>query len=262
MTNFTINFTSIKQMTFTAPTCKVEINFHVGGTRTDIDVVQVYALPAGQAYPSAGLGDVVDTVDLGDPNEGPDYPSTPDLPAGTILAIGLCPRSKTGDTLDDQIDGEYWESFCIFQQFTTTLSVGPSDPQVSVTSIQPYTLKNPNEITISWSGSDYTDGQVLWGPLNNPMEYTYSFQATDVGNVPSYQGSNVFAIPPALQGKILSFAVEVRNQHNDATLWSRTTIGVQSARNYHSVRQFLQVNDVKFPAQVRQPPSLRRFMQI
>jgi hypothetical protein len=263
MTNFTINFIEpIKQMTFTAPTCKVEINFHVGGTRIDIDLVQVYAIPAGQGSPSAGLGNVVDSVDLGDAADGPDYSSVPDLPAGTAFTIGLCPRSKTDGTLDDQIDDQYWETFCIFQPFTTTLNFGPGAPQVTVNSIQPYTLKNPNQITISWSGSDYTDGQVLWGPLNNAMEYTYSFVPVDVGNEPSYQGSNSFPIPPVLQGKILSFTVRVRNQFNDATLWFPTTIGVQSARNYHSVRQFLQASDVKLPAQVRHSPSLRALMQI
>jgi hypothetical protein len=262
MINFSINFISITQMTHTSPTCKVEINFHVGGTRIDIDLVQVYALPAGQAYPSPGLGNVVDSVDLGAITEGPDYSSLVDLPAGSIFAIGLCPRSETDGTLDDQIDDEYWETFCIFQQFTTTLNVGPGNPQVTVKSIQPYTLNNPNQITISWSSSDYTDGQVLWGPLNNQLENEWSWTVSDEGNEPQYSGNQTFTIPSALQGKILAFKVQVRNQFQNATLWSPTTIGVQSARNYHSARQFLQASKVRFPTGVRHLPSLRALMQI
>ena len=134
-----------------------------------------------------------------------DYPSVPDLPAGTSMTIGLCPRSKTGGVLDDQIDDQYWETYCTFQSFTTTLHVGPGDPQVTVNSIEPATLNNPNQIVIAWSGSDYTNGQVLWGPLNNAREYEWSWTVTDQGNLPQYSGEQAFSIPSALQGKILAF---------------------------------------------------------
>lgn len=264
MADFSINFISIKQTTFTSPTCKVEINFHVGGPHNDIDLVQVYAIPAGQIYSSAGLGNVVDSVDL-DMTEF-DYPSVPDLPAGTSMTIGLCPRSKTGGVLDDQIDDQYWETYCTFQSFTTTLHVGPGDPQVTVNSIEPATLNNPNQIVIAWSGSDYTNGQVLWGPLNNAREYEWSWTVTDQGNLPQYSGEQAFSIPSALQGKILAFRVQVVNTYQDASLWVPTTIGVQSARNYHSARDFLQASKIGFPTGVRpflkSAHSLRALMQI
>lgn len=263
MADFTIDFISIKQMTFTSPsaTCKVEINFHIGGPHNDIDLVQVYAIPAGLGN-SAGLGNVVDSVDV-DTTEF-DYPSTPDLPAGTSMTIGLCPRSTTGGVLDDQIDDQYWESYCIFRPFTTTLDAGPDDPEVTVSAIEPATLNNPNQITIGWSGSNFTNGQVLWGPLNNAFEYTWSWTVTDQGNEPQYSGQQTFVIPSALQGKILAFRVEVVNTFQDTSLWFPTTIGVQSARNYHSARNFLEASKVSFPTGARHfgKHSLRALMQI
>lgn len=263
MADFEINFLSIKQTTNTSPTCKVQINFQVTGPHTSIDLVQVYAVNSVDTAPN-GLGDVVDTVDLTITEF--QYTSQPDLPAGSAFTIALCPRSKTGDTLDDQIDGQYWESYCVYQPFTTQLTPGIGAPQVSVSSIEPATLNHPNEITIAWSGDNYTDGQVLWGTLKTPRQNVIPFQPTDQGNEPNYNGQYTANIPSALQGQILSFTVQVRNSFNDATLWYPTTIGVLSARNYRSLRQFLQASGVNFPASIRQilktGHSIRALMQI
>jgi hypothetical protein len=256
--DFTIGFKSVTQVNYTAPTCAVNVAFNIGGPHEDIDSVQVYAIPAGPAYPSPGLGNVVDDVDLY-MNQF-EYATTVQLPAGTSMTIGLCPRSETEGVLDDQIDGQYWETFCIFRQLTTTLNAGPGNPQVTVTSIQPFTLNNPNQITIAWSGSDYTNGNIYWGPLNNQLENEWSWTVTDQGNEPQYSGSNLFPIPSSLQGKILAFKVELVNNYQNTS--SQTIIGVQSARNYHSVRDFLQASNVQFPTGVNHPPSMRAMMQI
>jgi hypothetical protein len=264
MIDFEISFTGIKQITYTAPTCMVDIDFQITGPHSRIDLVQVYAVNTADAAPN-GLGDVVDSVDL-IINQF-QYTSVPKLPAGSAFTIALCPRSKTDGQLDDLTEGEeYWETYCIFQSFTTVLNLGPEDPQVSVVSIQPATLNKPNQINIAWSSYSYTDGQVLWGPVNNSSENNYQFQATDVGNEPSYSGTYTATIPSALRGHILSFTVQVRNQLTDATKWYPTTIGVVSARNYHSARQFLQASDVQFPTGVSRflngSHSLRALMQI
>lgn len=262
---FETKFISIKQMTHdrSSATCKVNILFELNGPHSNIDLMQVYAIPAGQTV-SNGLGDVVDSVDISIPES--QYASVPDLPAGSSFMIALCPRSKTGDTLDDQIAGQYWETYCVFQPFTTQLTLGIGDPQVSVSSIQPATLNHPNEVTIAWSGDNYTDGQVLWGPVRNPRQNLVPFQPTDQGNEPNYTGKYTANIPPALQGQILSFTVQVRNSFNDATLWYPTTIGALSAWNYRSVRQFLQASDVQFPTGIKQflkgGHSVRAVMQI
>jgi hypothetical protein len=263
MPNFAISFISIQQMNHTSPTCKVQIQFKLTGPHTDIDLVQVYAIPAGQTVAN-GLGDVVDTVDLTITEF--EYNTLVDVPAGTAFTIALCPRSKTGDTLDDQIDGAYWEAVCIFQAFTTTLTPGIGDPLVTVGAIEPLTLNHPNQLTVSWSGTEYTDGQVLWGPVATPKANVSSFQATDQGNQPSYSGHQTFVIPGPLQGKRLSFTVQVRNSFTDYQRWYPTTVGVLAPRNYRSIRQFLEASNVRLPTGVRKlvkgAHSLRALMQI
>lgn len=258
MVDFTISFKSVTQVNYTVPTCAVNVAFNIGGPHEDIDSVQIYAIPAGEGSPSPGLGNVVDSVDLTMTEF--EYATSVQLPAGTAFTIGLCPRSETGGVLDDQIDDQYWETFCIFRQFTTMLNAGPGNPQVTVNSIQPFTLNNTNQITIAWSGFDYTNGNVYWGPLNNQLENEWSWTVVDQGNEPQYSGSQSFTIPSSLQGKILAFKVEFVNNYLNTT--SQTIIGVQSARNYHSVRDFLQASNVKFPSGVNHPPSMRAMMQI
>jgi hypothetical protein len=247
---FETKFISITQVTDTpsSATCKVEILFELNGPHSNIDLVQVYAIPAGQTI-SNGLGNVVDSVDVSIPEN--QYASVPELPAGSSFTIALCPRSKTGSTLDDQIDGQYWETFCVFQPFTTTLTLGIGSPQVSVSSIKPATLNQPNQVAIAYSGNDYTDGQVLWGPVNNPRQTEVSFQPAEPGNEPVYNGTYTANIPPALQGQILSFTVQVKNSYTDDSLWYPTTIGVLSARNYRSVSQFLQASNVQLPTGIK-----------
>src|SRR5579884_3992198 len=94
MVDFSVDFIGIKQMTYTSPTCKVEINFQITGPHSGVDLVQVYAVNAADPI-SNGLGDVVDSVDLSITEH--QYTSTVDLPAGSAFTIALCPRSKTGD---------------------------------------------------------------------------------------------------------------------------------------------------------------------
>jgi hypothetical protein len=102
--------------------------------------------------------------------------------------------------------------------------------------------------------------------VKNPRQNVSSFQATDQGTEPNYSGQYTANIPLALQGQILSFTVQVRNQFNDATLWYPTTIGVISARNYRSLRQFLQASNVQLPTGIRHllrgAHSVRALMQI
>jgi Tn3 transposase DDE domain len=69
MLDFEIKFTGVQQIALPqslepAPgTCKVLINFNVTGPKSGIDNVQVYAVNAVDTI-SAGLGNVVDTVDM------------------------------------------------------------------------------------------------------------------------------------------------------------------------------------------------------
>jgi hypothetical protein len=260
---FSTLFTSIKQMTYGSPTCKVLILFEMRGSWSEADIVQVYAVNAVNTT-SNGLGDIVDTVNINITDF--QYSSLPDLQSGAAYSLGLCPRSKTGDVLDDEIEGQPWESFCVFQSFVTKLTDDPAVPQIKVESAEPATLLHPNQITISWSSSAYTDGQVLWGPQTNPQQNVYSFKAVDKGNVPDYTGKYTATIPANLANQVFSFTVQVRNQFQDARRWFGNTVKVLSARNYYSLRQFLLANNVPLPAGIRQylhgTNSLRTLMQI
>jgi hypothetical protein len=55
MADFTINFKSIKQMTYTSPLCKVQIVFSVTGPKSGIDLVQVYAVNAFDTQSGLGM---------------------------------------------------------------------------------------------------------------------------------------------------------------------------------------------------------------
>jgi hypothetical protein len=48
MPDFEIHFLSVKQTTFTSPTCKVLINFQVLGPKSQIDFVQVHRAMRGE----------------------------------------------------------------------------------------------------------------------------------------------------------------------------------------------------------------------
>jgi hypothetical protein len=262
MADFQIRFMSVKQTTYGSPTCKVLIVFEITGPKSGVDIAQIYAVNAVNTT-SNGLGDVVDTIDLTITEF--QYSSLVDLQSGAAYTLALCPRSKTGDVLDDKVEGEYLESFCIFQPFVTELADNPL-VQINVDSAEPATLLHSNQITISWSSSNYTDGQVLWGPQTSPHQHVYSFQPGHKGTEPDYTGKYTATIPANLANQVFSFTVQVRNQLQDANLWVKNTVTVRSARNYYSLRQLLLVSNVPLPAGVRQylhgTRSLRTLMQI
>jgi hypothetical protein len=222
----------------------------------------VYAVNAVDT--NSGLGDLVDTVDLTITEY--QYTSQVDLQSGAAYTLALCPRSLTGGVPDDQTEDEgYWETYCVTYPFTTQADDNPNNPQLNVHT-QPATLNNPNQITVGWSSNNYTDGQVIWSPPINGQT-SYSFQATDQGNVPNYTGTYSLNIPSNLAGHAFSFTVQVRNQFQDATLWYKSTVIVQAATNYHSLLNFLAASNVgQLPIGVRQfmkgVNSLRSLMQI
>lgn len=263
MPDFEITFQSVKQMTYGSTTCKVQILFQVTGPKTGIDLVQVYALNPAPTNPG-GLGDVVDTVDLTITES--QYNSLIDLQSGAVYTLALCPRSETDGSLDDKVEGESWESFCVYQPFVTNVGNNALNPQITVDSREPATLLHSNQITISWSSSSYTDGQVLWGPVTSPEQNVYSFKPGHRGLNVDYTGQYTAPIPRNLAGQTILFTVQVRNSFQDSSLWYPTRVAVQSAHNYNSLRQFLTASNVVLPTGVRQhlrgAGSLRAIMQI
>jgi hypothetical protein len=267
MADFDISFTGVRQTTTGSTTCRVLITFNVNGPKTGIDLVQVYAVqggaPPGPLGPG-GLGNVVDTVDLTITES--QYESAITLPAGTAFTLALCPRSKDNGGLSDQVEGESWETFCVFQAFTTYASNNTATPVITVQPPISATLNHANQITISWESDDYTDGQVIWGPLTNPQQTVSAFNASDSGNVPDYTGTYTADIPPNLAGQLIEFTVQVRNSIQDYKLWFPSHVLVRSAQNYTSLRRFLGASNVALPTGIRQyfkgTMSLRALMQI
>jgi hypothetical protein len=212
-----------------------------------VDLVQVYAVPGGQ--PGGGLVNVVDQVDLTIQESA--YTSDIKLTAGTAYTLALCPRSKDNGGLSDQVEGQYWETFCIYQPFTTYASAGASVPNVNVVSVSPAVLQHGNQITVAWSSYSYTDGQVLWGPTANPNQTVSNF-VPGSGTEPVYSGQYTANISQSLAGKMVSFTVQVRNTYQDANLWFKAGVLVRAASNYTSLTQFLAASNVYPPTGVRQ----------
>jgi hypothetical protein len=208
------------------------------------------------------LGNVVDSVDLTITES--QYPSTITLLAGTAFKLALCPRTLDNGTLSDKVEGEYWETFCVYQAFTTYASDNPATPLITVQQPIPATLNHANQITIGWQSNDYTDGQVLWGPLTNPQQTVSSFNAGDSGNVPDYTGTYTTDIPSNLAGQLMEFTVQVRNTFQDAKLWFPSHVLVRSAQNYTSLRKFLEASNVAPSTGIKQyfigTTSLRALM--
>ena len=261
MADFLISFLSVKQMTFGSATCKVQINFQVTGPRTGIDFVQVYA----QNLAGNGLGQLADSVDLSITEF--QYTTTIDLQSGAAYNLGLCPRSGTPDHPDDQVEGEYWETFCIGQPFVTNIGQTNLTPQVNLTSVEPATLQHANQINITWASNSMTDGKIDWGPTSNPNQHEDSIAPShdNAGNV-VYAGPFTANVPSNLAGHVILFTVRVRNNFVNPNLWGTTSTAVQSARNYHSLRDFLTASGVSLPTRLKQHlhgvSSLRAIMQI
>src|SRR4051794_12011533 len=82
----------------------VRISFTFKGILTDL--VEIYA--GGASDP---LSTPVQRVELNPPEI--DYTSDDiELQAGTEFFFHLCPRNKTGDQLDDQVEGQDFSTFC------------------------------------------------------------------------------------------------------------------------------------------------------
>jgi hypothetical protein len=252
--DFEIKFTSVQQIALPqslqpAPgTCKVLINFNVTGPKSGIDNVQVYAVNAVDTI-SAGLGDVVDTVDM--QIQEYQYTSLVDLQAGAKYTLALCPRSisDTDGTLDDQTEGEYWESVCVSFPFTTRTSQAPpislTPPVIVSVQAVPKSLHQSNGMRISWISSIYYDAwNVTWMLAGLPVTRAQSPELDFSG------ASGSYFCPPLItptRGEKYSIQVEggqslIGGGHN----WSGWSAPVQvtAIATTNSLRAFLTASGV------------------
>jgi hypothetical protein len=257
MADFTIRFMTIKQMTFGSPTCKVQILFEITGPHTGIDIVQIYAVNGGFTEPS-DLHDVVDTVDLTIPEF--QYSSLVDLQSGAFYTLVLCPRSKTGNVLDDKVEGEYWETFCIKQSFTTKLAGGGGGgdlppPRITASKALPKTLHQSNGIEISWESSvSYDAWNVVWNENGNSATQVQSPELDFTGRSGSY------TCRPTTLGVTYFISVEGgKSRLFGGHQWSGWSppAKVTAGNNLHSLREFLAASGVSGGNGIRSllPPS-------
>lgn len=114
-----------------------------------------------------------------------------------------------------------------------TQTSGPAKPTVTIDSATPQTLKQPNQLTLSWSSTSYNDGNILWGPISSPRAWTHSIKPKKTIYAGQWPTDN--ALAPHTD---YSFTVQVKNSLT-TNAWVETTIAARSATNLHSVRQFL-----------------------
>jgi hypothetical protein len=274
MPDFEITFLSVSQVDHGRPTCKVKIIFQVLGPKSSIDVVQVYAVNAAHGGPQ-GLGDLVDTVDLDIINY--QYVSVVDLEAGAAYTLALCPRSVTGGVPDDKIDDQYWETFCVYESFTTRVDLPktgrPRPPVITDLKFNPATLQDDASIKVTWEADAtamYQSFLISWNEgghsrAQGEADYqspttTGSWTATQVFPREVY----TFAVNGGTYGGIQGY-----NYYD----WG-PTVKIVAPSNLTSLRQFLSISGINpAGASLRAlmvvrivyqglPASLREFMKL
>jgi len=259
---FEIQFTGLKQQPpYTDTTATILAQFAFTGLKPDF--VQVYAVNLGETDPG-GLGDIVDTVDLTIPDFN--YSSVFTVPAGYFYRIWLCPRSGTKDNPDDQIDGEYWESYCVWQEIVARASPTTGQrqpPWVSGLDPEPLNLKQPDRITVKWSSPQAYDKFLIWWTQNGADMAQGEVDGTATSGSwtasPTVPGARyTFAVKGGVSGGILGNYL-----YSD---WSKA-IAVVAAQHSLSLRQFLTSSGINPAAQgvsslLKGQTSLRKFMKL
>jgi hypothetical protein len=261
---FDIRFTYLKQEApFTANVARLLIEFEVIGIKPDF--VQIYAVNYGETTP-AGLGDAVDTVDLSITES--QYSDTIQVNAGAIYTIWLCPRTGTKDNPDDQIDGAYWEGFCVGQTIVTqSVPLPPTQrqpPIITGIDAEPATMTKPDQITVKWTSQPYDKFLISW---------TQNGVAMDQGEVDSSGSSGSWTASPTVPGARYTFSMEggVSGGILGNYLYSDwgPTVTATAPHRYSSLRLFLRASGVDPGAQglrslmhQQHQPSLRKFMKL
>lgn len=257
---FSLEITSVTQVApISATVATVLIQFVVTGIRPDL--VQVYAYHAA-ASGAGGLGDVVDTVDLN--MTDPAYSSSFQVQAGTYYTIALCPRTKTGDDLDDEIEGQYWESYCVSTSIVTQSSDQPQGklpaPIINSLSAKPATASQGGQITVSWSSSMTYNKFLIW--------WTENGQALQQGELDVQGASGSWTAGPTTPGATYTFSVKgglyggFQYNYSD---WGSNVKAV-APQNLNALKQFLQLSGITLNGQgvrsVMATQSVRAFMKL
>ena len=109
-----------------------------------------------------------------------------------------------------------------------------AQPVVTVEKVQARTHQVASSITIAWRSNNYNDGNIFWGPAEQPAAFRHSIKPTGTIYHGTFQTDQ-----PLFAAVNYFFKVEVRNTLHSPG-WLSTTAVVRSAPNTVSVRQFLQ----------------------
>jgi hypothetical protein len=191
---------AVKQVTqvgLESSVAKARIDFLVLGIPPD--VVQIWA-----AGVSDNLGRLVEQVEI-TPTEN-DYSALIDLPAGNEFFIHLCPREQEKGVLQDEIDGQPWETFCTMTAFTTKASLDatprPKPPAPRIGLIDPHqpTLTGDARIVVHWTAvTDFDQYHFMW------REQPHGFTEIEIE---SGGRSGFFTVQPVSAGRTYSFKVQ------------------------------------------------------
>jgi hypothetical protein len=224
----------------TPSTASVRISFTVTGILTDL--VEIYA--GGASDP---LSVPLQRVEL----SPPEINYTSDdiaLQAGTLFFFHLCPRNKTGDQLDNEVEGQPFETFCTAAiPFTTQGTSPPAGPRPkppapSITAIEPRqpTLTEPGHIVVRWVANIVFDQYHVISeelPSGGPNEI----------EIDSSGNNGFFTLTPTVPGHSYSFKVQGCITHNiglnDCSLFTAPKL-VQMPENTRSLRTFLQISNI------------------
>jgi hypothetical protein len=212
------------------------------------------------------LGDIADTVDLSIPESG--YASTINVLAGAIYTIWLCPRSGSKDNPDDQIDGAYWESYCVGQTVVTQAFPLPAahrqPPIISNVDAEPATISNPDRMIVRWTSQPY-DKFLIW--------WTQNGLAMDQAEIDNSQSGGSWTASPTVPGARYTFSVKggVSGGILGNFLYSdwKPTITATAPHHFSSLIYFLRASGINPAAQglrslmqQHHQPSLRTFMKL
>ncbi len=260
--SFQLEWVSLQQVQpFTVNSAKLLIQFRVLGLRPDF--VQIYAVNYGETTPS-GLADLKDAVELDSP--GPIYTSVIDVEAAAFYTIWLCPRSGEKVSPDDQIDEQYWESYCVGQTIVTQAVELPANqrqaPTITAIDAEPATLTQPDRITVKWTSQTY-DKFLLW--------WTQNGEANAQGEVNNSGSSGSWIASPTVPGARYTFAVKGGTYGGvlGNYLYSDWGPTVKATAPFHfsSLRLYLRASGINPGAQLlraktQKQMSVRKFMKL
>jgi hypothetical protein len=262
-----VQFTNLRQVPpFDPVTAKVQVGFRILGPEVP-DRVEIYA-----SVDPGKRGTLVDSVEISTPDPSGD--SLVDVPAGKLVSILLCPRTVTNGVLDDEIDGQPFEVFCVVNTLTTKASDPgstqhpnpPPPPTITSMTSRQFTLHERSSFFISWSSEQCDNYHLSWRLVKPVPGSTNSGNVQEIAAPPNFTfTSRIFESQP---GEVYEAQVQACRHvdlGNDLCSPFSTAASLTIPENTRSLRQFLLLSKVSLPNSVRGigvAGSIRRLLRV